>query len=112
MNETNLPELIEAANGFASAVLELAALHMPEPRDPAALAVLVAGAELARWRLLDGDTPAAEHARALAVDVFESAATNEIAAIDLDSIEELLAEWAAYDEQAGITTPNHENHAL
>jgi hypothetical protein len=98
MNETDLADLIEGANAFAEAILALANEHHPEPRTPETLAVLVAAAELARWRLLEGDTPAAEHARALAVDVFEHAATNEIAAIDLDSIDALVAEWAAHDE--------------
>lgn len=99
MTQTDLADMIEGANAFSAAVLAAAAEFAPEPRNAETLAVLVAGAELARWRLLEGDTPAAEHARALAVDVFEHAATNEIAAIDLDAIDALVAEWAAHDEQ-------------
>jgi hypothetical protein len=101
MTENDLTEMIDGANAFAAAVLAAADEFAPEPRNAETLAVLVAGAELARWRLLDGDTPAAEHARALAVDVFENAATNEIAATDLDAIDALVAEWAAHDKLRG-----------
>lgn len=99
MTETDLTELIEGANGFAAVVLAAAAEFCPDPRTPDALAVLVAGAELARWRLLEQDTPASEHARAIAVDIFEHAATNEIAAFDLETIDALVAEWAEHDNK-------------
>jgi hypothetical protein len=101
MNDRTEPDLIaciEPANTLAAELLELIRSRCLVDDQIENLAIAVAACELARWRLLDTDgTPDAEQradrARALAVDVYETAAAVEIAAADGDEIAELIAAW-------------------
>lgn len=96
--DLDLIACIEPANTLAAEIIELIRARTLTDDSPQNLAIAVAACELARWRLLDTDgTPDAElrseRARALAVDVYETAAAAELSAADADEIAALVAAW-------------------
>jgi hypothetical protein len=87
-----LAGMVEPTQDLAARILAFCDEILPE-REPRDSAILVAALELCRWRLLD-DGDVSESVRAMAIEIFESAAGAEISASDLEEIDAMVRAWS------------------